>query len=207
MLTLSSDVRKSLEEATQHYQHQVAQIGAYLESRGITETVASTRRLGYVADPLVGHDQYSGRLVIPYLTPAGVVDIRFRSVHEGQDPKYLSRPGVETTMYGVNDLAIDSPHIAICEGEFDALIASEMCGIPAVGVPGVSNWKSYYWRAFEDYDQVIVLCDGDSAGKDFGKKIANAIDNVTVVILPEGQDVNSTYLIEGRDGIRKRAGL
>jgi len=207
MLTLSNDVRKSLEEATSHYEHQVAQIGAYLEGRGVTEIVASTRRLGYVNDPLVGHDQYQGRLVIPYITPSGVVDIRFRSVHDGQDPKYLSRPGVETTMYGVADLALDSPIIAICEGEFDAIIASELCGIPAVGVPGVSNWKSYYWRAFEDYDNVIVLCDGDAAGKDFGKKIATSISNATVVVMPDDSDVNSTYLAEGRDGIRKRAGL
>jgi len=207
MQTLSSDVRRSLAEATEHYAQQVHHAGQYLEGRGITPNVASTRRLGFVAEPLVGHEQYAGRLVIPYLTPAGPVDLRFRAVHDGQDPKYLSRPGVETMMYGVNDLAKDSNVIAICEGEMDAIVASELCGIPAVGVPGVSNWKNFYWRAFEDYDSVIVLADGDAAGKDFGKKVATSIQSTVVVVMPEGQDVNSTYLIEGADGIRKRAGL
>jgi len=71
----------------------------------------------------------------------------------------------------------------------------------------MSNWKNFYWRAFEDYDSVIVLADGDASGKDFGKKVATSIQSTVVVVMPEGQDVNSTYLIEGADGIRKRAGL
>lgn len=204
---LSTDVRRSLEVATEHYQTQLDHAGQYLEGRGLTPAVASTRRLGYVGDPLVGHEQYTGRLVIPYLTPAGVVDIRFRAIHDGQDPKYLSRPGAKSSMYGVTVFQDPGDVIAICEGEFDAIIATELCGIPAVGIPGVSNWHKYYWRAFEDYNHIVVLCDGDAAGRDFGKKVANDINSAVVVHMPEDQDVNSTFLIEGADGIRKRAGL
>jgi len=35
--------------------------------------------LGVVVDPLPGHEQFLGRVAIPYVTPSGVVDIRFRA--------------------------------------------------------------------------------------------------------------------------------
>ena len=60
---------------------------------------------------------------------------------------------------------------------------------------------------FEDYDRVLVMCDGDQAGRDFGKKLAGEIDGATIINLPEGSDVNDIYMAEGSDGIKERIGL
>lgn len=207
---LSVAQKKSLEEAVQSYARLIDGAGPYLASRGITKDAAVTRRLGYVApgEAIVGHEMYEGRLVIPYLTPTGVVDIRFRTIDPDDDgPKYMGRPGVETLMYGVTAFQIDSPFIAVCEGELDALVMHEMVGIPAVGVPGANAWKSYYWRAFEDYDTVYVFADGDQAGKDFAKRVASSLDQTVIVQMPEGHDVNSVFLSEGAESLRKRAGF
>lgn len=206
-MLLSQDLRKSLEEQASHYEQQVQLAGEYLQARGVTPEVARARRLGYVGTPLVGGEQYVGRVVIPYLTPAGVVDVRYRAIHDGTQPKYLSRPGAEQRMYGV--AAFDSPldYIAITEGEFDSIIVNDLCGIPAVGIPGANGWKPFYWRAFEDYSRVLVFTDGDQAGKEFSKKIAQDIQSAVIVPMPDGMDVNDVYLSEGAEGVRRRAGL
>lgn len=203
---LSVDARNSLKEATEAYYSQVGDIAEYLLGRGITGEAALTHRLGYVKEPMIGDDEMVGRLAIPYLTPTGPVDIRFRSVHD-ESPKYLSRAGAQQHIYNVPAFQQDSDIIAICEGELDTIIVNTMVGIPAVGMPGANGWKSWYARAFADYRRVFVLTDGDQAGRDLGKKIMQAIDVAVVVPMPDGFDANEVYLQEGADGIRKRVGL
>jgi DNA primase len=204
---LSVDARRSLEEATQTYHAQVGTVAEYLQGRGIQQEAALTHRLGFVAVPMIGHEQYIGRLAIPYITPTGVVDLRFRAINPDDSPKYMSRSGAEQHIYNVPAFQIDSDVIAVCEGEMDTIITHSMCGIPAVGMPGAASWKPWYARAFADYRKVIVLADGDQAGREMGKKIMQAIDVAMVVSMPDGLDVNEVYLSEGPDGIRKRAGL
>lgn len=190
------------------YERQIDAVGAYLASRGVTREAAVTRRLGYVGEAVIGHEQYVGRLCLPYLTPTGVVDVRFRTIDPDPDaPKYLSRPGAESRMYGVLAFQKHSDVIAICEGEMDALVMDELVGIPAIGIPGAQAWKGQYWRAFEDYERVFVFADGDQSGRDFAKKVASSLDTAVVIQMPDGQDVNSTFLLEGAEGLRKRAGL
>lgn len=204
---LSQDARNSLEQATSAYQLQLDEAAQYLMGRGINKDAAHTHRLGYVHEPMIGHEDMRGRLAIPYVTPTGVVDIRFRAITPEQSPKYLSRSGAEQHMYNVPAFTVDSDFIAICEGEIDTIITHSMCGIPAVGMPGVNGWKSWYARAFQDYRTVFVLTDGDQPGKDLGKKIMQAIDVAVVVSMPDGMDVNDVFLAEGAEGIRKRIGV
>lgn len=209
-MRLSIAQKQSLEEAVATYEALIDGAGAYLTSRGISRQAAVTRRLGYVApgSAVVGQEQYEGRLAIPYTTPTGIVDLRFRSIDPlSEAPKYMGRPGVETLMYGVLAFQKDSPFIAVCEGELDALVLEEMVGIPAVGIPGANSWKGYYRRAFEDYDRVYVFADGDQAGRDFAKKVASVLDTAVVIQMPEGHDVNSLFVAEGAESLRKRAGL
>ena len=110
---LSLDAKKSLAEATIAYHAQVGMIAEYLAARGVTKQSADMYRLGYVNEPLVGHEQYQGRLAIAYLTPTGPVDLRFRQITEDGSPKYLSRPGAEGHLFGVNAFTIESEVIAI----------------------------------------------------------------------------------------------
>jgi DNA primase len=204
---LSLDARVLLEEATAAYQAQLNEVAPYLVARGLSKEAALTHRLGYVHEPVIGHEQYAGRLSIPYITPTGVVDIRFRAIRDDDSPKYLSRSGAESVLYNVPAFELDSDYIAICEGEMDTIIASSMVGIPAVGLAGANAWKNWYSRAFMDYRKVFVLCDGDQPGRDLGKKIAQQIDVAIVVTMPDGMDVNDLYLAEGPEGILKKMGL
>lgn len=204
---LSRDARNLLEQATLEYASQINVAAEYLVGRGINEQCARTHRLGYVDKPMIGHEDMQGRLAIPYITPTGVVDIRFRSLSSDVTPKYLSRTGAEQHIYNVTAFQTDSDFIAICEGEMDTIITNTMCSVPAVGVPGAQSWKNWYARAFQDYKKVFVLTDGDNAGKELGKKIMQAIDVAVVVSMPDGLDVNDVFLSEGSDGVRKRIGV
>jgi DNA primase len=164
-------------------------------------------RLGFVKTPEVGHEPYIGKLSIPYLTPSGTIDIRFRALSpDASGPKYMSRPGATTHIFNINALGNSDDTLVVCEGELDTVVATQ-AGFTAVGLPGANNWKPFYSRVLADWGKVILLCDGDNAGREMAKNLSRELDNVFPVFMPEGQDVNDVYLAEGADGLRKRAGV
>ena len=201
--------RNSLEQATQAYEADIHLAEEYLAGRGITLEVARTYRLGYVtagnAQP--GDTDMIGRLAIPFLTPhGGPVDIRFRDISGQARAKYLSKPGSHTRMFGVSNLLKPSPFVCITEGEMDCIVTDALCGLPAVGVPGASNWQAHYPLLFEER-KVFVLCDGDAAGREFGKKVASTVEGSTVIVMPDGMDVNDVYLQFGAAEVRRKVGV
>lgn len=189
-------MKHNYESLAARYEMNVHLAAEWLEGRGLTLEDAAAFRLGVVVDDSPESAPYKDRLSIPYLTPAGVVDIRFRSLMP-LGPKYLSRPGAEGHLFNVAALWRDSAQIAICEGEIDAIVADLYSGIPAVGVPGVNLWKRHYRKLFADYDRVLVIGDGDEAGLEFANRIAAQMDNAVPVRMPNGLDINDLYLREG----------
>jgi DNA primase len=206
MARLSKSQRELLARATENYETQLPEILPYLTSRGITEETARMFRLGLVKEPEPGHEPYIGRLAIPYITPAGIIDIRFRSLNTDGGPKYMSRPGASTHIYNIQALQSESDVLAICEGEIDTIIATQ-CGFAAVGLPGANNWKQFYSRVLADWSKIMLFCDGDNAGREMAKNISRELDNVFPIFMPDGCDVNDVYLNEGADGLRKRASV
>lgn len=202
----SKSQRELLAKATESYAQNLGEVMEYLTNRGITEETARMFRLGFVVEPEPGHEPYVGKLSIPYLTPSGVVDIRFRSLNNDAGPKYLSRPGASTHIFNVNALNTDSNMLIICEGEIDTIIATQV-GFAAVGLPGANNWKPFYSRVLADWEKIYLFCDGDNAGKEMAKTITRELDNVFPVFMPDNCDVNDVFLSEGADGLRKRIGV
>ena len=206
MARLSKSQRELLAKATENYERNLGEALPYLLSRGITEETARMFRLGFVKNPETGHELYQGKLSIPYLTPSGVIDIRFRSLSNDSGPKYLSRPGASTHIYNIGALSRDNGMLVVCEGEIDTIIATQV-GFVAVGLPGANNWKQFYSRVLDGWDKIMLFCDGDNAGREMAKNLSRELDNVFPVFMPEGQDVNDVYLAEGAEGLRKRAGV
>lgn len=221
---LSSQRRTQLAQATERYAEALVGSAAegYLAGRGVSAEVAARFQLGFVAEgsPVEGHDRFAGRLAIPYITPSGVVGMRFRRL-DGEDPKssssaessasppkYDSEAGQRTALYNVNDLHRSEPWIALCEGELDTVVMSGIVGVPAVGVPGVEHWgkKGGIWsRLLQDYEQVFVVMDPDRAGRKFVPEICKQIENAIPVDLPA--DVNDTVLQNGPEWVLEKMGL
>lgn len=195
-----------LASAVRSYQENIYQAEDYLRSRGITIEVARLARLGVVAEPEVGHEAFIGRLAIPYITKTGIVDLRFRSLNPAVEPKYMGMTGAETKMYNVLDVERAGDWIGVCEGELDTLTMSRCIGIPCIGVPGANSWKKHYSRLLADFERVFVFADGDQPGKEFATSLARELP-VTIVQLPDGEDVNSAYVKYGAQFIKEKAGL
>lgn len=208
-MKLSPSQRKSLEEAANTY-HAALTVDAinYLRGRGLNKETATTALLGSVTEPLPGDEDYRGMLAIPYITTGGVVDMRFRQMPGSEGPKYLSRHGSRSRLYNVRAFLSDHPVIAVCEGEIDALTLTQ-CGLPAIGIPGANTWgkeQKHWARMFDDYDRVLVVCDGDQAGVDFGKRVADRLDQAVIVHLPDGEDSNSYMMAHGASALLEKVG-
>ena len=202
-MRLSSSHRQFLLQATHQYASQIHLAAEYLATRNLSVEEAQRFHLGVVKDALPGHEQYTGRLAIPYITPSGVVDIRFRAIGNA-DPKYMGMPGAKTSMFNAQVVLTASDYICVTEGEIDCITLSVKTSHPAIGIPGANNWKPFYSKILDDFDTVIVLADGDSAGMDFGKKVSRELGNVNIVQMPEGHDVNSIVMLEGAEFINER---
>lgn len=206
MQTLSAEQRRFFEQAAMTYQSDLAgdtSAQAYLETRGLGPSAAATFRLGVVRRPLPGHEAYRGRLAIPYLTPAGVVNVRFRcaEAHECEGhAKYLSAEGAGTNLYNVLDLKKDEPFICIAEGEIDTMSLS-LAGLPAVGVPGVDTWQKHFSRCLEDFEVIYAFGDGDKAGSKFSNFLARET-RARPIRMPAGKDCNDIYREQGAEGLR-----
>ena len=202
-MRLSSSQRQFLLQATQEYSQHIHQAAEYLKTRGLSVDEAKKFHLGVVDNPLPGHEGYKGKLVIPYITPSGVVDIRFRSIN-GEDPKYIGLPGAKTSMFNAQAVLTAEGYICVTVGEIDCITALVKTAHPAVGIPGANNWKPHYTKILDDFDTVIVLADGDAPGLEFGKKISRELGNVNIVQMPEGHDVNSIVIQEGAEWLSER---
>ncbi len=217
----SESQREFLREATNRYIERMPESPAaeYLDNRGITRSIVERYGLGYVANPLPGHEQYRGMIAIPYFRyPPGyqdtgiVVSIRFRCIldhdHEYHG-KYNSVPGDTPRLYNTEvisgsdrQIAIGD-QIAITEGEFDAIIGTE-CAVPAVGVPGVQAWKPAWREAFMGYRVVWILADGDGPGINFANTLAGKLPNSKIIPMPPGMDVNDAVLEYGEQYLLER---
>lgn len=202
-MKLSSSQRQFLLQATQEYAANLHLAEEYLQTRGLSVEEGKQFHLGVVATPLPSHEGYANRLAIPYITPSGVVDIRFRSILH-QEPKYMSIPGAKTTMFNAQAVLTSGSFICVTEGEIDCVTTVVKTGYPAVGIPGANNWKPYYTKILDDFEIVIVLADGDNPGLEFGKKVSRELSNVSIVQMPEGHDVNSVVIKEGSEWLSDR---
>jgi len=207
---LNEKQRLLLTEAAERYSNSLTpQAVSYLEGRGISQEVSRTFLLGSVVEPSAGHELASGMLSIPYLTPAGVVGIKFRRLDEGT-PKYLWPTGQKIGLFNVNDLHKQSDTIAICEGEIDTIILSGCAGIPSVGVAGVSQWKPWFPKLFESYSRILIFADNDvkedgrNPGQELAKRIKEDLDKAEIIHLPDNTDVNEVYLHYGNSWFEER---
>lgn len=208
MQTLSEEQRKFFEQAAMTYQQDLqgdTSALAYLASRGFSPEAAAMCRLGVVRRPLPGHEAYASRLAIPYLTPAGVVNVNFRCIKQHDCAavdcrKYLKAEGSGTNLYNVLDLKKDSPFICVAEGEIDTMSLS-LAGLAAVGVAGVDTWQKHFSRCLEDFEVIYAFGDGDKAGSKFSNFLARET-RARPIRMPNGKDCNDIFRERGAEGLR-----
>lgn len=215
---LSTEQRNWLGMQMERYETYLDSAAGPLQARGLLG-LAPSYHLGVVRDPEPAHRRYDGRLAIPYVTPAGVVDIRFRCLADhdckevAEEQKVAEVPqnmrhrkylqDGEDHIYNVGALHERSLAVGITEGELDACVADTYV-LPTVGISGANKWKNPWSRLFEDYERVFVIGDGDAAGREFTKQVSKKIGYHAVpIIFPDDEDVNSYYSKHGEKELVK----
>lgn len=214
----SQERRKFLEKARKKYQEFLtpeSDAGQYLtRSRGLSWDSVSYFRLGVAENPLSGHEEFQGMLCIPYLAPNGdTLTLRFRRLGD-EGPKYRSMHGDTPRPYNTPALERHTLDFWLTEGEPDCWTLHQL-GLPANGYGGANTWKPHFRHIYAQYRTVFVACDGDKAGREFGKAIAKDLPNARPIdmgtyIDDEGaersHDVNSYYLMHGSDETLRKVG-
>lgn len=204
-----------LTEAAERYQEDLIGSPAekFLNERGINSEAAVTARLGWTSDPIPGHEQYLNMLSIPYWTKSGVSGMKFRQVEDRQGPRYMNQQGSTLGMYNAHAAVMSGePYVAICEGELDCVIAHYVCGVNAVGVAGVNNWKKHHPRVLKGFRNVYILADNDDREDNPGQNvmagaIIGDIPRARNILLPRGSDVTDHVLANGEESLSALLGI
>lgn len=212
-LVPSRSHKDSLEAATATFEKNVDDLASYLQGRGIGREAACAQRLGFVSEPMPGWERFVGMMSIPYLTPGGVMAIKFRRI-EGDGPKYDAPSGQSARLFNAGALAhTDSDTVLICEGELDAIVGTHALGVPSVGRPGGGTWLEHWCRCFADFDRVLIVADNDdkedgsNPGLKSAKKVQSLIPESQLVLPPLGMDLNEWVTEAGADEVREAIGL
>ena len=209
-LIVGPSQRSSLEKATATFEKNVDHLASFLEPRGIGKASALQARLGFASEAIPGFERFVGMMSLPYVTNAGVVAVKFRRL-EGEGPKYDAPSGQHARLFNVRSLLSKGDTIAICEGELDALVCSDVVGVPAVGTPG-TQFHAHWPRCFADFERVLIVADNDekddgsNPGLKHAKSVQKQIPNSQIIMPPTGMDLGEWVLSEGAEKVRSALG-
>jgi hypothetical protein len=117
-------------------------------------------------------------IVIPYPDRTGAeVVTRFRtSLHKansGPDTRFRWAKGAKPTLYGLNRIeeAEEAGYVLLVEGESDVHVAWYN-GFPAIGVPGVKNWRDEWAEELESIGLILMPVEADEAGEKLWEKLS-----------------------------------
>jgi hypothetical protein len=137
---------------------------------------------------------------IPYPDGEGQeVAVRFRVSIEGTE-KFRWRSGDKPRPYGLGllDKAREAGFVVLVEGESDChtLWYHE---IPALGIPGVNNWRDGWAAYLDGIEKIYVIIEPDQGGQTLRKKLTacQAIrDRLHLVQLGEYKDPSALHLAD-----------
>jgi hypothetical protein len=112
---------------------------------------------------------------IPYFGPGGEeLAIRFRIAHDGD--RFRWKTGSKPFLYGLNRIADarDKGYVVLVEGESDVHTLWHH-GIPAIGLPGATNWRedrdAHY---FDGIETIYIVIEADKGGQSVRKWLAQS---------------------------------
>jgi DNA primase len=150
----------------------------YLAGRGITEE--TTRNFGAGFFP--GKGTMSGRVVIPIHNPKGeCVAYAGRSI-DGTEPRYKFPAGFHKSLELFNlHRTVGEFYVVVVEGFFDCMKVSQ-AGFPCVALMGCTMSAAQQRLLSEHFSQVILMLDGDDAGRGAAEEIGDGLQQVIYMV-------------------------
>lgn len=167
----------------------------WLRQRGLKDEYIEKYHFGFVRE-----GYFANSISIPVLDGLGSYrTARFRRLNG--TPKYDHPKGERAHLFNVS--SVRHPTVYLTEGEFDATIL-EQTGRPAVGVPGINNFRDE-WRWLFVGNDIRIVFDSEEPGTEAYKAVRTALGRVVrqlepvssrleVIELPVGEDISSFYV-------------
>jgi DNA primase len=159
---------------------------AYLTERGLTEETAKTFGVGFFAGKGSMHD----RIVIPIHNREGELVAYAGRAIDGSEPRYKFPAGFHKSLELFNLHRVKGEvSVVLVEGFFDCMKITQ-AGFPCVALMGSTMSRAQEELLRECFGQVVVMLDGDEAGRVAAEGIAERLQRVVyqvqVVDLPQG---------------------
>jgi DNA primase len=158
----------------------------YLTERGVTEEIAKTLGVGFFAGKGSMHD----RIVFPIHNANGeLVAYAGRSI-DGSEPRYKFPAGFHKSLelYNLHRVKAELS-VVLVEGFFDCMKVIQ-AGFPCVALMGSAMSKTQEELLAENFAHVVVMLDGDDAGRAEAEGIVDRLQQVAyrvgLVELPNG---------------------
>jgi hypothetical protein len=128
------------------------------------------------------------------------VAVRYRTAlekSEEADERFKWRTGSKARLYGLWRLEAirKANYVVLVEGESDAQTLWYH-GLPALGIPGASNWKPEWSEHFEGIEKIYVVIEPDQGGDTLREKLSASSlrERLHVVDLGGYKDASGLYL-------------
>jgi hypothetical protein len=161
------------------------EIISYLYTRGLTDEVIGSHRLGYGS--FYGKDW----ITIPITDIDGNYSFfKLRQDPKSGDEKTTWPSGIKAQIYDWDSLRFAKDKLIICEGEMDALLLKSK-GFPCItNTHGANTAKEDWAEHFKKEIEYFICYDNDNAGKTGALKMANLLlkngcSKINIITLPE----------------------
>jgi DNA primase len=150
----------------------------YINERGITEETARSFGVGVFS----GKGSMHGRCVLPIHNAKGeLVAYAGRSI-DGTEPRYKFPAGFRKSLELFNFHRVKSEYFAVVvEGFFDCMKVVQ-AGYPCVALMGSTMSNPQQKTLAEHFGQVILMLDGDEAGREAMEEIAERLQPVVYLV-------------------------
>lgn len=144
---------------------------------------------------LLGYNAEKDAITIPHMVDGKVPAVKYRLLHPKEgEPKYQCEPGSNLD-HIFNPEQITADAVYICEGEFDAMVATRnafnACSLPG----GAGSFKPEFVRYFARIRDVFLTLDADEGGFTGMKKIKELMPAQAIPVrLPDGMDVTDFFV-------------
>ena len=160
----------------------------YLTERGLTAETAETFGVGFFSGKGSMHD----RIVIPIHNPMGELAAYAGRSIDGSEPRYKFPAGFHKSLELFNLHRVRGElSVVLVEGFFDCMAVTQ-AGYPCVALMGSTMSKTQGNLLAETFAHVIVMLDGDEAGRGAAVEIADRLQRF----------VFQVQLVELSDGVQ-----
>jgi DNA primase len=186
-------------------------LGYLVWERDLSEKLIRLAQLGYLPGAPTAWREIDGLnvpcgILIPWVVEDAVWGIKVRRAAGEQRYQQVSGGNIRGCLYLADRILPRTPLI-ITEGEFDALIASQVgwdfARAAAIGSASHARIDRRWYGALLGVPRVIACMDADAAGAGAAAETAALSGEVKCVQVPSGKDLNEFYQQAGENVVKE----